>query len=79
VKIPRDLSGSHLAAVLCRDWDYRQVRQVGSHLILETDTPSHQRLSVPNHYPLRIGTLNSILKAVARHKGVAADAILASL
>jgi hypothetical protein len=28
--------------VLCRDWDYRQVHQEGSHIILQTGTPGHQ-------------------------------------
>jgi hypothetical protein len=38
----------------------RKVHQVGSHVIIETDTPQHQRLSVPDHHPLRTGTLNAI-------------------
>jgi hypothetical protein len=54
----------------CRDWAYRVVHQEGSHIVLETSVPAHQRMSVPNHKPLRIGTLNAILRAVARHKGV---------
>ena len=70
MKIPRDLSGAQLVKALCRDWSYRKVHQEGSHLILETDAPSHQRLSVPNHNPMRVGTLNSIVRAVSTHKGV---------
>jgi predicted RNA binding protein YcfA (HicA-like mRNA interferase family) len=62
-----------------RDWDYRQVHQEGSHVILHTETPGHQRLSVPNHNPLRIGTLNAILRAVAAHKGVDRQTLLNSL
>jgi predicted RNA binding protein YcfA (HicA-like mRNA interferase family) len=69
MKIPRDLSGTQLVKVLCRDWGYRVVHQEGSHIILQTDTPSHQRLSVPNHNPLRVGTLNGIVRAVSVHKG----------
>jgi len=37
VKIPRDLTGSDLAKVLCRDWRYRVIHQEGSHIILETE------------------------------------------
>jgi predicted RNA binding protein YcfA (HicA-like mRNA interferase family) len=76
MKVPRDLSGTQLAKVLCRDWDYRNVHQEGSHIILQTETPRHQRLSVPNHNPLRVGTLNGILRAVAAHKGVDRQALL---
>lgn len=36
----------------------------------------HQRIAVPNHKALRIGTLNGILRAVANHKGVAREEIL---
>jgi len=79
MKVPRDLSGARLIKVLCRDWGYRQLNQEGSHVILQTDTPGHQRMSVPNHNPLRVGTLNGILKAVANHKGVDRQAVLDSL
>jgi predicted RNA binding protein YcfA (HicA-like mRNA interferase family) len=79
MKVPRDLSGTQLVKVLCRDWNYRSVHQEGSHVILQTEMPSHQRLSVPNHNPLRVGTLNSILRAVATHKGVDRQALIGSL
>lgn len=79
MKVPRDLSGVELAHALCRDWGYRQVHQEGSHIILQTETPGHQRLSVPNHAPLRVGTLNGIVRAVAAHKGVDRQVLLDSL
>jgi len=53
MKLPRDLKGSDLAKALCRDWAYRIVHQEGSHIILQTETPSHQRLAVPDHNPIR--------------------------
>ena len=79
MKIPRDLSGAQLVKVLRRDWNYRIVHQEGSHIILETDAPAHQRLSVPNHNPLRVGTLNSIVRAVSFHKGVERQKLLDAL
>ena len=78
MKLPRDLYGRDLAAALCRQWDYRQVNQVGSHIILQTEKPIHHRLSVPDHKPLRIGTLNSILRDVAAAKRTTREAVLAS-
>jgi hypothetical protein len=72
MKIPRDVSGLHLA-------DVTKVHQVGSHMILETSDPTRQRISIPDHHPLRLGTLSSILRKVAQHKGVPRDAIIASL
>jgi len=58
---------------------YSVVHQVGSHIILQTEDPSHQRLPVPAHEFLRIGTLNSILRLVATHKGVGKEDILENL
>ena len=79
MKIPRDIAGTHLANVLCRRWQYAKVHQVGSHMILETSEPTHQRIAIPDHDPVRLGTLLSILRAVAQHKGVTRDAIIAGL
>jgi predicted RNA binding protein YcfA (HicA-like mRNA interferase family) len=79
MKIPRDVSGAHLASTRCRRWQYAKVHQAGSHIILETSEPAHQRIAIPDHHPLRLGTLNSILRTVARHKGVPRDAIIATL
>jgi predicted RNA binding protein YcfA (HicA-like mRNA interferase family) len=79
MKLPRDVSGAHLAEVLCRRWQYRKVHQVGSHIILETSEPSRHRIAIPDHRPLRLGTFSSILRAVATHKGVSREAIIADL
>ena len=79
MKVPRDLSGVQLVKVLCRDWCYRVIHQEGSHIILQTDAPTPQRLSVPNHNPLRVGTLNSIVRAVAAHKVVERQQLLETL
>jgi predicted RNA binding protein YcfA (HicA-like mRNA interferase family) len=79
MKIPRDLSGAQLVKVLCRHWDYHVVHQEGSHIILQTGMPAQQRLSVPNHNPLRVGTLNGIVRAVSAHKGVERQQLLDTL
>ncbi len=70
MKLPRDLSGRELAAILCRHWGYMAVNQEGSHIILQTETPSRQRIPIPDHHPIRVGTLNNILRLVSQHKRV---------
>jgi predicted RNA binding protein YcfA (HicA-like mRNA interferase family) len=62
MKLPRDLSGEELVKHLCKRWDYLKIHQVGSHVILQTALPTHHRIAVPAHNPLRIGTLNAILR-----------------
>jgi predicted RNA binding protein YcfA (HicA-like mRNA interferase family) len=79
MKIPRHLKGITLAENLCKYWEYRIVHQQGSHIILDTHSPSHQRISIPNHNPLRVGTLNSILRSVSTHKQVSKQEILDTL
>jgi predicted RNA binding protein YcfA (HicA-like mRNA interferase family) len=79
MKLPRDLGGADLIKVLCRDFNYRKIHQEGSHIILQTDSPRAHRLSVPNHNPLRPGTLNAILRAVAGAKGIDKTEVLSKL
>jgi predicted RNA binding protein YcfA (HicA-like mRNA interferase family) len=79
MKLPRDLAGRTLVNALCRHWDYRVVHQADSHVILQTETPGHQRLPIPDHDTLRIGTLNAILRLVSEHKGVSKEELLATL
>ena len=79
MNLPRDLSGERLIAHLCRLWDYRRAGRVGSHVVLETDTPSHQRIVVPAHKSLRVGTLNAILRSVATHKSASKDDVLKAI
>lgn len=76
MKLPRDLNGVALAKSLCKHLDYIQIHQTGSHIILETKQPSHQRIAIPSHKSLRIGTLHSILRSVANHKGMSRQEIL---
>jgi len=79
MKPPRDLSGRDLADALCRHWGYREVHQSGSHIILQTEQPGHQRIPIPAHRELRVGTLNAIIRIVAAHKGVSRKEVLDSI
>jgi predicted RNA binding protein YcfA (HicA-like mRNA interferase family) len=76
MKLPRDLSGEELVKHLCKRWKYLKIHQVGSHIILQTQHPTPHRIAVPEHNPLRIGTLNGILASVAAYKNVPKEAIL---
>lgn len=79
MKLPRDLSGAELIQLLGKHYGYRRVNQEGSHVILETNHPRPHRLAVPDHHPLRIGTLNAVLRAVADVQGVEKEEILRHL
>jgi predicted RNA binding protein YcfA (HicA-like mRNA interferase family) len=79
MKLPRDLGGHELVSMLCRTCGYQVIHQKGSHIVLQTEEPSHHRIAVPAHKTLRIGTLNAILRSVARHKRVDRDELLSLL
>ncbi len=68
-----------MVKALCQHCGYVRLHQEGSHIILQMERPTHHRLSVPDHSPLRLGTLNAILNAVARAHGVSKDHILGKL
>jgi predicted RNA binding protein YcfA (HicA-like mRNA interferase family) len=65
MKVPRDLGGEELAHLLGQ-FGYVVTRQAGSHLRLTSSSRgTEHHITIPRHVPLKIGTLNSILKDVA--------------
>jgi predicted RNA binding protein YcfA (HicA-like mRNA interferase family) len=79
VKIPRDVYGADLAKAL-RILGYLVVRQDGSHLRLTTQVNGVHRVTIPNHKPLKTGTLvGGVLKPVAAHHGLTVDELLGRL
>jgi predicted RNA binding protein YcfA (HicA-like mRNA interferase family) len=78
VKIPRDLSGSDLVKVL-RAFGYERVRQDGSHIRLTTQRAGQHHVTVPNHSPIKLGTLTGILKAVAAHHKLTVEELMRTL
>ena len=66
MKTPRDLSGAELAKAL-RKLGYIVTRQTGSHLRITTQEGGVHHEVIPNHSPIKIGTLKSILRNVAAH------------
>ncbi len=78
MKLPRDLDGSQLAQALNK-LGYKIIRQTGSHIRLTTQQHGEHHITIPNHSPLKVGTLNAILKDVADHIGRSRDELLSQL
>jgi len=67
LKLPRDISGEELAALL-RRYGYEITRQAGSHLRLTSQMKgSEHHITIPAHKPLKVGTLHAILTDVASY------------
>lgn len=79
MKIPRNLNGGDLARRL-RVLGYERVRQEGSHIRLTTEAGGTHHVTVPNHRPLKTGTLlGGVLKPVAAHHKLTVEELLAKL
>lgn len=75
MKIPRDLSGAELVKRLGR-LGYVTTRQTGSHIRLTSTVRGLHHITLPNHDPLKVGTLAAILASVAAHHGINRDKLL---
>ena len=78
MKLPRDVSGVDLAKRLGR-LGYEVTRQTGSHLRLTTKERGRHHVTIPNHDPLRVGTLAGILGDVAGHFEISRDELIQRL
>lgn len=64
MKIPRDLNSRELIKLLGK-FGYVQSGQVGSYIGLTKSDTNGLHITIPNHNPVKLGTLNNILKEVA--------------
>jgi predicted RNA binding protein YcfA (HicA-like mRNA interferase family) len=78
MKLPRDLSGADLAKAL-KKLGYVVTRQKSSHIRMTTQQNGEHHITIPDHDPVKIGTLADILKDVADHFGLQRDELLDQL
>ena len=78
-KTPRDVSGKALIKVLSK-YGYEVVRQTGSHIRLSINTHDEiKNLTIPNHAPIKLGTLMAILNEVSAQLNINRDEIINKL
>jgi predicted RNA binding protein YcfA (HicA-like mRNA interferase family) len=65
-----------LVKLLSRNFGYEITRQKGSHIRMTTQEPSEHHITIPNHIPLKVGTLAAILTDVAEHLGLSREEIM---
>jgi|UniRef100_UPI00378461C0 predicted RNA binding protein YcfA (HicA-like mRNA interferase family) len=78
MKLPRDLTGEDLLRGL-RRIGYVLDRQAGSHMIAKCAFPRPHSVTVPNHKPLKIGTLSAILHEIGLQRDLSVEALLAEM
>jgi predicted RNA binding protein YcfA (HicA-like mRNA interferase family) len=75
MRLPRDLSGEELAKAL-NTLGYEIDRQTGSHIRLTTQTNGEHHITIPNHSPIKIGTLSGILRDIETHFHLTRDELI---
>ena len=67
MKLPRDMGGEELAALLGR-YGYKITRQIGSHIRLTTTAKGFENhVTIPAHKPLKVGTLDHIVNEITAY------------
>ena len=78
MRIPRDISGQDLIKYL-KPYGYIVTRQTGSHIRITTEQKGQHHITIPNHNPLKIGTLSSIISDISEHFDKTKDQLLKEL
>ena len=66
MKLPRDTSAQELIKSL-QKLGYVISRQKGSHIRLTTTSNGEHHITVPNHNPVKLGILSSIIGDIVSH------------
>ena len=78
MRIPRDLTGKELIKALGK-LGYGVTRQSGSHIRLTTSLNGTHHITIPDHRPIKVGTLAGILGDIAAHHQMTRDELLSQL
>lgn len=66
MRLPRDTSAQELIKSL-QKLGYVVTRQKGSHVRVTTTSNGQHHVTIPNHNPVKLGTLSSIIGDIAAH------------
>ncbi len=78
MRLPRDVKPEALVRAL-KTLGYCPTRQSGSHIRVTTQQNGEHHEVIPNHAPIKIGTLQSVLASVARHHHMSVHELLRML
>ncbi len=78
MRLPRDMDALDLVKALHR-LGYQVVRQTGSHIRLHCEQPVAHSLTLPNHAPIKLGTLAAILLDIATARRISKEELARQL
>ncbi len=75
MKLSHNINAIQLIKAL-QQFGYEPTRQSGSHIRLTTKQNGQHHITIPNHNPLKVGTLNAILTDIANHLDVSKQLLI---
>lgn len=78
MKLPRDLDAADLVRALAR-LGHQPTHQTGSHIRLMSSQSGAHSITVPNRRPIKVGTLNAILRDLAEHHKLSRQDLISAL
>lgn len=78
MKLPRSVCGAELTRALKR-LGYEVTRQTGSHIRLTLNQPRPYHITVPNHDPIKVGTLAAIVSDVSAQLDIPREELVRKL
>ncbi|MFW6102488.1 MAG: type II toxin-antitoxin system HicA family toxin [Chloroflexota bacterium] len=79
MKLPRDMGGEELTALLGK-YGYKITRQTGGHIRLTSTSKGFEHhITIPRHKPLRVGTLSSIVNEITDYLEIEHQKLLKEL
>jgi len=79
MKLPRDVGGEELAALLDK-YGYGITRQTGSHIRLtSTVKGTEHHITIPKHKPLKVGILSGILSDISSYLEIEKQKLIETL
>ena len=69
MKMPRDITGQDFIKIL-KIYGYSITNQTGSHIKLTSELNGEHHITIPNHTPIKIGTLNAILNDLSHYLNI---------
>jgi predicted RNA binding protein YcfA (HicA-like mRNA interferase family) len=78
MKLPRNISADELISST-QKFGYVVTRQKGSHIRITTNINGQHHLTIPNHSPIKLGTLSSILNDIASHFNLSKEELIKRL
>lgn len=79
MRVPKNIKGKELLKLVGRHFGYVKTRQNGSHMRATTQLNGQHHITIPDHNPVKEGTLKGIIDDIAIHFGISGDEVCSTL